>query len=94
MNINQSLETLEKKTLFGSTPFRSHKSTHLCVLLGEEQPQCVGCDASFIVRHSLLACCDFAQLKKCFHGDSMEQLFQDLHIDTILWCSDTIYRLL
>ena len=35
--------------------------THSYLLLGEEQPQCVGCDAPFTVRHFLLECGDFAQ---------------------------------
>ena len=51
-------------------------------LLGEEQPQCVGCDAPFTVRHFLLECGNFAQVRNnCFNVDNMEQLFQDIHID-------------
>ena len=34
--------------------------SYLHVLIGEEQPQCVGCDAPFTVRHFLLGCGDFA----------------------------------
>ena len=34
--------------------------THSYLLQGEEQPQCVGCDAQFTVRHFLLECGDFA----------------------------------
>ena len=30
--------------------------THSYLLLGEEHPQCVGCDAPFTVRHFLLEC--------------------------------------
>ena len=38
------------------------------LLQGEEQPQCVGCDAPFTVRHFLLECGDFAQVRNnCFH---------------------------
>ena len=55
--------------------------THSYLLLGEEQPQCVGCDAPFTVRHFLLECGDFAQLRNnCFHVDHMKQLFQDILI--------------
>ena len=54
--------------------------THSYLLLGEEQPQCVGCDAPFTVRHFLLECCDFAQVRNnYFHVDNMKQLFQDIH---------------
>ena len=47
-------------------------------LQGEEQPQCVGCDAPFAVRHFLLECGDFAPVRNnCFHVDNMKELFQD-----------------
>ena len=59
--------------------------THSYLLLGEEHPQCVGCDAPFTVRHFLLECGDFAQVKNnCFHVGNMKQLFQDIHIDSIM----------
>ena len=59
--------------------------THSYLLLGEEQPHCVGCDAPFTVRHFLLDCGDFAQVRNnCFHVDNMKQLFQDIHIDSIM----------
>ena len=59
--------------------------THSYLLHGEEQPQCVGCDAPFTVRHFLLECGDFAQVRNsCFHVDNMKQLFQDIHIDSIM----------
>ena len=51
--------------------------THSYLLQGEEQPQCVGCDAPFTVRHFLLECGDFAQVRNnCFHVDNMKELFQ------------------
>ena len=59
--------------------------THSYLLQGEEQPQCVGCDAPFTVRHFLLECGDFAQVKNnCFRIDNMKELFQDIHIDSIM----------
>ena len=58
---------------------------HSYLLLGEEQPQCVGCDTPFTVRHFLLGCGDFAQVRNnCFHVDNMKHLFQDIHIDSIM----------
>ena len=57
------------------------------LLLGEEQPQCVACDKPFTVRHFLLGCDDFSQVhvrNKYFHSDNMKQLFQDIHIDSIM----------
>ena len=45
----------------------------------------VGCDAPFTVRHFLLECGDFAQVRNnCFHVDNMQELFQDIHIDSIM----------
>ena len=59
--------------------------THSYLQLGEEQPQCVGCDAPFTVRHFLLECGAFAQVRNnCFHVENMKQLFQDIHIDSIM----------
>ena len=43
------------------------------------------CDAPFTVRHFLLECGDFAQVRNnCFHVDNMKELFQDIHIDSIM----------
>ena len=59
--------------------------TYSYLLLGEEQPQCVGFDAPLTVRHFLLECGDFAQVRNnCFHVDNMKELFQDIHIDSIM----------
>ena len=61
--------------------------THSYILQGEEQPQCVGCDAPFTLRHILLECGDFAPVRNnCFHVDNMKELFQDIHtrIDSIM----------
>ena len=49
--------------------------THSYLLLGEEQPRCVGCNTPFTVRHFILECGDV---------DNMRELFQDIHIDSIL----------
>ena len=51
----------------------------------KEQPQCVGCDAPFTVRHFLLECGDFVQVRNnCFNVDNMKELFQDIDIDSIM----------
>ena len=86
MNINQSFETLEKKKLFLARLRLCHtRVTHSYLLQGEEQPHCVGCDAPFTVRHILFECGDFAQVRnKCYHVENMKQLFQDIHIDSIM----------
>ena len=48
------------------------------------QPQCVGCDAPFTVRHFLLEFGDFAQVRNnCLHVDNMKELFQDIHFYNI-----------
>ena len=59
--------------------------THSYLLQGEEQPQCVGCNPPFTVFHFLLECGDFAQARNyCFRVDNMKELFQDIHIDSII----------
>ena len=59
--------------------------THSYLLLGEEHPQCVGGDALFTVRHFLSENGEFAQVRNNnFHVENMKQLFQDIHIDSIM----------
>ena len=59
--------------------------SYLHVPLGEEQPQCVGCDAPFTVRRFLLECGDFAPVRNnCFHVENMKQLLQYIHIISIM----------
>ena len=59
--------------------------THSYLLQGEEQPECVDCDAPFTVGHFLLECGVFAQVRNnCFHVENMKQLFQAIHIDSIM----------
>ena len=53
--------------------------THSYLLQGEEHPQCVGCDALFTVRHFFLEV-----RNNCFHVNNMKELFQDIHIDSIM----------
>ena len=55
--------------------------SHSYLLQGEEQPQCVGCDAPFTVRLFLLECGDFAQVRNnCSHVDNMKELFKFLAV--------------
>ena len=62
---------------FSKTP----RVTHSYLLQGEEQPQCVGCDAPLTVRDFLLECDDFAHVRNnCFHVDNMKELFKDILI--------------
>ena len=42
-------------------------------------------NAPFTVRHFLLECGDFTQVRNnCFHVDSMKQSFKDKHIDSTM----------
>ena len=51
--------------------------THSYLLQGDEQPQCVGCEAPFTVHHFLLECGYFAQVRNnCFHVDNMKNYFK------------------
>ena len=63
---------------------RHTRVTYPYLLLGEEQPLCVGCDAPITVRHFLLKCGDFSQKRyKYYQVDNMKQLFQDVYVDHI-----------
>ena len=60
--------------------------THSYLLNREEQPQCVGCDKPFTIRHILLECVDFSNVRnKYYHVDTINQLFDDVPIDTIFF---------
>ena len=79
------VRNIRKEVVLARLRLRNTRVTHLYLLQGEEQPQFVGCDAPFTVRHFLLECGDFAQVKNnCFHVDNMKELFQDIHIDSIM----------
>ena len=59
--------------------------THSYLLQGEEQPQSVGCDAPFTVRHFLLECGDFAHVRNnCFHVESMKKNYFKIYILIVL----------
>ena len=62
---------------------------HSYLLLGEEQPQCVGCDAPFTVRHFLLEYDDFSQIRyKYYQVDNIKQLFQDISDNIVLFLKE------
>ena len=69
------VRNIRKEVVLARIRLGHTRVTHSYLLLDEEQSQCVGCDAPFTVRHLLLECSDFAQVRKnCFHVDNMEQL--------------------
>ena len=79
------IRTIRKEVVLARLRLGHTRVTHSYLLLGEEQPQCVGCDALLTVRHFLLDCGDFAQVRNNrFHVKNMKQLFQDIHIDSIM----------
>ena len=58
--------------------------THSYLLSREEQPQCIGRDKPFTVRHMLLECVDFSNVRnKYYHVNTIKQLFNDVPIDNI-----------
>ena len=79
------VRNIRKEVVLARLPLCHLRVTLSYLLQGEEQPQCVGCDAPFTVRHFFLECDDFAQVRNnSFHVDNMKQLFQDIHIDSIM----------
>ena len=54
---------IRKKVVLARLHLGHTRVIHSYLLLGEEQPQCVGSNAPFTVRHFLLECGDFAQIK-------------------------------
>ena len=68
----------KEEVVFARLHLGHTRVTHSYLLLGEEQPQCVGCDTPFTMcSHFLLECCDLAQVRNnCFHVDSMISYFK------------------
>ena len=66
------VRNIRKEVILARLRIGHTRVTHSYLLQGEEQPQCVGCDGPFTVRHFLLDCGDFAQLRNnCFHVDDI-----------------------
>ena len=66
------IRNIRKEVVLARLRLGHTRDTHSYVLLGEEQPQCVGCDAPFTVRHFLLGCGDFARVRNnCFHHETV-----------------------
>ena len=59
--------------------------THSHLLKRVEQPQCVSCNEPFTVKHFLLDCVDFLDIRKqYFSVRNFKQLFSDVPADKIL----------
>ena len=59
--------------------------THSSLLKREERPYCIGCDASFTVRHFLLDCANFGPERRSpFQVNILKDLFQDISVENIL----------
>ena len=59
--------------------------THSYLLKGEDQPECVPCQAPLSIKHILIDCVDFApQRNRYFHVSSMSELFKKITVDKIL----------
>ena len=58
--------------------------THSYLLKGEEQPTCVPCDTPFTIKHILLHCVDFQNLRdKYYKVNSLKELFETIEIHNI-----------
>ena len=59
--------------------------THVYLLKGEDQPECVGCQHPLTVKHILLDCIDFSHIRmKYYNVSSMSELFDKIHPTLIL----------
>ena len=51
----------------------------------EDEPECVGCQAPYIVRHVLIDCADLIVICDCFYqGHSLKQLFDTVSVANII----------
>ena len=52
--------------------------THPFLLKGEEAPMCVGCDERLTIKHILLTCSDFIEVREShFTAQSLRVLFEE-----------------
>ena len=53
--------------------------THSFLLKGEEPPMCIGCDKRLTIKHILLTCSDFIEIREShFTAKSLHMLFKDI----------------
>ena len=58
--------------------------THSYLLKGEEEPQCIPCNACLTVKHIFVDCVDVAPSRdKFFNVDSMTTLFETVKLESI-----------
>ena len=58
--------------------------TYSYLLKGEEEPQCIPCNAPFTVKHILVDCVDFAPMRqRFFNVDSLTTLFDTVKFESI-----------
>ena len=70
--VKKVVRNIRKELVLARLRLGHTRVTHSYLLLGEEQLQCAGCDASFTIRHFLLECGDFAQVRNnCFHVETV-----------------------
>ena len=59
--------------------------THSYLLKREEQPNCIGCDTPFTVRHFLLDYADFdRERRSLFQVDNLKDLLKGVSVENIL----------
>ena len=59
--------------------------THSYLLKREDKPQCIGCDTQLTVKHFLLECIDFIDVRRsCFQSNSLKDLFKNVSVERIL----------
>ena len=59
--------------------------THSFYLKGEAPPECVACSCDFTVKHVLVECDDFAEIRRRYYNvRDMKQLFEKVSPGTVL----------
>ena len=59
--------------------------THSYLLKGEEEPQCIPCNALLTIKHILVDCVEFAPIRqRFFHVDSLMILFDTVKFESII----------
>ena len=78
--LNRKMETVLTRIHIGHT-----KITHSYLLLGEEKPECIPCQAPLTVKHILTECTDFLPTREKYYKiNNMKELFKEVKINNIM----------
>ena len=73
-----------KEIILARLPIGHSRVTHSYLLKGEEEPQCIPCNAPLTINHILIDCVDLAPTRqRFFHVDGLTTLFDTVKFESL-----------